>query len=40
MLDSACYEAPHASFLARHPNQFGPADPIYLKPPHITKSAA
>ena len=40
MLDSACYEAPHARFLARHPNQFGPADPIYLKPPHITKSAA
>jgi tRNA A37 threonylcarbamoyladenosine modification protein TsaB len=40
MLDSACYEAPHARFLARHPNQFGLADPIYLKPPHITKSAA
>ena len=40
LLDSACYEAPQARFLARHLNQFGPAEPIYLKPPHITKSAA
>ena len=40
LLDSACYEAPQARFLARHTSQFGPAEPIYLKPPHITKSAA
>ena len=40
MLDSACYEPPQARFLARHLNQAGPAEPIYLKPPHITKSTA
>ena len=40
MLDSACCEAPQARFLIRHLQQSGPAEPIYLKPPHITKSAA
>lgn len=40
LLDSACYKAPQARFLARHLDQSGPAEPIYLKPPHITKSAA
>ena len=40
MLDSACYEAPQARFLTRYPDQAGPAEPIYLKPPHITKSTA
>jgi tRNA A37 threonylcarbamoyladenosine modification protein TsaB len=40
LLDSACYGAPQARFLARHLDQAGPAEPIYLKPPHITKSAA
>lgn len=40
LLDSACYEAPQARFLTRYPDQAGPAEPIYLKPPHITKSTA
>ena len=40
MLDSACCEAPQARFFIRHLQQSGPAEPIYLKPPHITKSAA
>ncbi len=40
LLDTACYEAPQARFLPQHPDQTGPAEPIYLKPPHITKSAA
>ena len=40
MLDSACYEPPQARFLAWHLNQAGSAEPIYLKPPHITKSTA
>lgn len=40
LLDSACYEAPQARFFARHLDQTGPAEPIYLKPPHITKPAA
>jgi tRNA A37 threonylcarbamoyladenosine modification protein TsaB len=40
LLDSACYEAPQARLLARLLDQSGSAEPIYLKPPHITKSAA
>ncbi len=40
LLESACFEAPQARFLARHIDQAGSAEPIYLKPPHITKSAA
>lgn len=40
ILDSACFEAPQARFLPRHPDQAGSAEPIYLKPPHITKPAA
>lgn len=40
LLDSACYKAPQALFLPRHIDQSGAADPIYLKPPHITKPTA
>jgi len=35
--DRACLEAPRARFLARHTSQAGAAEPVYLKPPHITK---
>ena len=39
---AACVEAipasPDACWLSRHINQAGAAEPIYLKPPHITKS--
>jgi hypothetical protein len=35
--DRACLEAPRARFLARHTGQAGAADPVYLKPPYITK---
>ena len=41
---SLCYQAtlasPQAIHLARRAAQAGPAEPIYLKPPHITKSAS
>lgn len=40
MLDFVSFEPPQARFLAGHLDQAGPAEPIYLKPPHITKSAA
>ena len=40
LLDSACFDAPQARFLTRYPDQAGPAEPIYLKPPHITKPTA
>jgi tRNA A37 threonylcarbamoyladenosine modification protein TsaB len=39
LLDSNCFVAPQARYLARHIDQAGPAEPIYLKPPHISKSA-
>lgn len=35
--DRACVEAPRARFLARHIDQAGAAEPMYLKPPRITK---
>lgn len=40
MRDFVSFEPPQAPFLARHLDQAGPAEPIYLKPPHITKSAS
>jgi tRNA A37 threonylcarbamoyladenosine modification protein TsaB len=39
LMDSACFKAPQARFLAQHIDLAGSAEPIYLKPPHITKSA-
>jgi tRNA threonylcarbamoyl adenosine modification protein YeaZ len=40
LMDSACFEYPHARFFPARIDQAGPAEPIYLKPPHITKPAA
>ena len=40
LIDSACFECPRARFLPAHPDQAGSAEPIYLKPPHITKPNA
>jgi tRNA threonylcarbamoyl adenosine modification protein YeaZ len=40
LMDSACFECPRARFFPARIDQAGPAEPIYLKPPHITKSAA
>lgn len=37
LLESACFESPVASQLMRYADQAGAAEPIYLKPPHITK---
>lgn len=39
LLESARCESPAARLLARHWLQAGPAEPLYLKPPHITKPA-
>jgi hypothetical protein len=39
-MESACYECPRARFFPARIAQAGPAEPIYLKPPHITKPAA
>lgn len=40
LMDSACYECPRARFFPARIDEAGPAEPIYLKPPHITKPAA
>jgi hypothetical protein len=40
LMESACYECPRARFFPARIDQAGPAEPIYLKPPHITKPAA
>jgi hypothetical protein len=40
LMDSACFECPRARFFPARIDQAGPAEPIYLKPPHITKPAA
>lgn len=37
MMDTACFEGPRARFFPARIDQAGPAEPIYLKPPHITK---
>lgn len=39
LMASARIEYPQARFFQRHLDQAGPAEPIYLKPPHITKAA-
>ncbi len=39
LLHQAIFASPQAINLARRAAQAGPAEPIYLKPPHITKSA-
>jgi tRNA threonylcarbamoyladenosine biosynthesis protein TsaB len=38
--DSADFECPQARYFSAKIDQAGPAEPIYLKPPHITKPAA
>ena len=40
LLQQATLASPQAIHLARRAAQAGPAEPIYLKPPHITKSAS
>jgi tRNA A37 threonylcarbamoyladenosine modification protein TsaB len=40
LMESACFEYPRARFFPALIDQAGPAEPIYLKPPHITKPAA
>lgn len=40
MMESACFECPRARHFPACADQSGPAEPIYLKPPHITKPAA
>lgn len=40
LLEFACFECPRARFLPNRLDQAGPAEPIYLKPPHITKPNA
>lgn len=40
LMESACFEYPRARFFSARIDQAGPAEPIYLKPPHITKPAA
>ena len=40
LLEHASCAAPQAIHLARRAGQAGPAEPIYLKPPHITKPAS
>ena len=37
-LARACVQCPRADFLAARAYEAGPAQPIYLKPPHITKA--
>ena len=38
-MDDAIFQSPEASILALRADQAGPAEPFYLKPPHITKSS-
>jgi len=40
LMETACFECPRARFFPASMDQAGPAEPIYLKPPHITKPAA
>jgi hypothetical protein len=40
ILDTGCLECPRARFLPNHSDKVVPAEPIYLKPPHITKPTA
>ena len=40
LLQQATLASPQAIHLAHRAAQAGPAEPIYLKPPHITKSAS
>ena len=40
LLEHTSYASPQAIHLARRAAQAGPAEPIYLKPPHITKPAS
>lgn len=40
LMDSAQFQCPRARFFPAHLDQAGPAEPIYLKPPHITKPNA